>query len=57
MDLIVDDNIAIELKSTKLTKGDYYKQLRSYIQNNPKIETGLLLNFYNKKLDFKRLDK
>ena len=57
VDLIVNDSIAIELKSTKLTKWDYYKQLRSYMQNNPKIETWLLLNFYNKSLDYKRLDK
>jgi len=57
VDLIVNDTIAVELKSTKLTKWDYYKQLRSYMQNNSKIEVGLLLNFYNKSLDYKRLNK
>ena len=57
IDLIVNDTIAIELKSTKFTKWDYYKQLRSYMQNNPKIEVWLLLNFYNKSLDYKRLNK
>ena len=57
IDLIVNDIVAIELKSTKLTKWDYYKQLRSYMQNNSKIEVWLLLNFYNKSLDYKRLDK
>lgn len=57
VDLIINDTVAVELKSTKLTKWDYYKQLRSYMQNNSKIEVGLLLNFYNKSLDYKRLNK
>ncbi|HKL44553.1 MAG TPA: GxxExxY protein [Candidatus Absconditabacterales bacterium] len=56
VDLIFNDIIALELKSTKVTKGDYYKQLRSYMKNNDKVKVGFILNFYNKKLDFKRLD-
>ncbi len=57
IDLIINDVVALELKSTKFTKWDYYKQLRSYIQKNDTIKVWLLLNFYNKKLDYKRLDK
>lgn len=56
VDLIVNDVIALELKSTKVTKWDYYKQLRSYMKNNEKIRIWFIFNFYNKKLDFKRLD-
>ncbi|MFA5747948.1 MAG: GxxExxY protein [Candidatus Absconditabacterales bacterium] len=55
IDLIINNEIAIELKSTKIIKGDYYKQLKSYMKNNKSIKTGLLLNFYNKKLGVKRL--
>ncbi|HOQ79408.1 MAG TPA: GxxExxY protein, partial [Candidatus Absconditabacterales bacterium] len=57
VDLIINDVVALELKSTKVTKGDYYKQLRSYTKNNENIKVGFIFNFYNKKLDFKRLDK
>jgi len=56
VDLVVDGKIALELKSTKMFKWDYFKQLRSYI-NNSDLETGLILNFYNKDLQFKRLEK
>lgn len=55
IDLIINNEIAIELKSTKIIKWDYYKQLRSYMKNNKSIKTWLLLNFYNKKLWVKRL--
>jgi len=57
VDLIINDVVALELKSTKVTKWDYYKQLRSYTKNNENIKVWFIFNFYNKKLDFKRLDK
>jgi len=57
VDLIINDVVALELKSTKVTKWDYYKQLRSYMKNNENIKVWFIFNFYNKKLDFKRLDK
>jgi GxxExxY protein len=56
IDLIVNDVVALELKSTKITKWDYYKQLRSYMKNNENVKLWFIFNFYNKKLDFKRLD-
>lgn len=57
IDLIINDVVALELKSTKVTKWDYYKQLRSYMKNNENVKVWFIFNFYNKKLDFKRLDK
>lgn len=57
VDLIINDVVALELKSTKVTKWDYYKQLRSYMKNNENVKVWFIFNFYNKKLDFKRLDK
>ena len=55
VDLVVNDTIAIELKSTKVLKWDAFKQLRTYL-NNSNLDIWLLLNFYNKDLTFKRLE-
>ncbi|MCF7835077.1 GxxExxY protein [Candidatus Gracilibacteria bacterium] len=57
IDILVNGNIAIELKSRKILEGDFYKQLRTYINQSENIQTGLLINFYNGKLDYKRLEK
>jgi hypothetical protein len=38
MDLLINDKIAIELKSTKIIKEDDYKQLRTYINQSENIE-------------------
>ncbi|MDR2411181.1 MAG: GxxExxY protein [Candidatus Peribacteria bacterium] len=34
MDLLVDDEIVIELKSHRKTKPDYYKQIRKYLNQS-----------------------
>lgn len=57
VDILVNGNIALELKSRKNLLGDYYKQLRTYINQSEDISCGLLLNFYNGKLEYKRLEK
>jgi len=57
VDLLVNWKIAIELKSTKLIKEDYYKQLRTYINQSDKVELWLILNFYHSKLWIRRLEK
>ena len=57
IDLLVNDTIAIELKSRKILEWDFYKQLRTYIQQWETIKTWFLLNFYNWKLEYKRLEK
>ncbi len=55
VDLVVNGSIVIELKSRKEFQSENYKQLRSYI-NQWNFETGLLINFYNNKVETKRLD-
>ncbi len=57
IDILVNDTIAIELKSRKILEWDFYKQLRTYINQSEGITAGLLINFYNGKLDYKRLEK
>jgi GxxExxY protein len=53
----VNGNIALELKSRKRFEADSYKQLRTYLNQSDEISIGLLLNFYNKSLEYKRLEK
>lgn len=57
IDILVNDTIAIELKSRKILEGDFYKQLRTYINQSENITCGLLINFYNGKLEYKRLER
>lgn len=57
IDLVINDKLAIEVKSRKNISWDFYKQLRTYINQSDTIETWLLFNFYNWKLDYKRLEK
>jgi len=57
IDLLVNGRIAIELKSTKIIKEDYYKQLRTYINQSDDVQVGLILNFYHSKLWIRRLEK
>lgn len=56
IDLVVDNEIVLELKSQKNTKPDYFKQLRKYL-NQSDYKCWLLLNFYNLKLEFNRFNK
>ncbi len=57
VDIVVNWNIAIELKSKKNIEWDFYKQLRTYINQSDNTQTWLLINFYNSKLEYKRLEK
>ncbi len=56
IDLLIDNEIVIELKSQKSLKPDYFKQIRKYL-NQSNYKAWLLINFYNKNLDFKRFNK
>lgn len=55
IDLVVEWSIVLELKSRKEFQAENYKQLRTYM-NQWDYETWLLLNFYNNKVETKRLD-
>lgn len=56
VDLLIEGYFAVELKSRKLIEWDYYKQLRTYM-NQWWFESGLLLNFYNKSVEIVRLNQ
>ena len=51
MDLVVEDELIVELKSVEETKEVFYKQLRTYLKLMNKAE-GLLINFGE--YDFKK---
>ena len=55
MDLVVNGNIALEIKSKKVVQGEDFKQIRTYM-NQAGIDRWLLLNFYFNKMDIKRFD-
>jgi len=55
IDLLVNNEIVIELKSTKETSPSFYKQIKKYIKLwNYKY--WLLINFWKQSLDFRRID-
>ena len=49
LDFIVDEKIALELKSARIITSDNYRQIQNYLQQT-KIKLGLLVNFRNKYL-------
>lgn len=53
-DLIVNDEVIVELKCCQNLVGEHQAQLINYLAVT-KIETGLLVNFGNRKLEFKRV--
>jgi GxxExxY protein len=53
-DLIVDDKIIVEVKSSSFTTQKDEKQLYHYLRNS-KYEVGYLVNFSTKKLHIKRI--
>jgi len=56
IDLLVDGEIAIELKSTHRLINTDYKQLRGYLRQNKNIRVGLLMNFHDSSLDVRRVE-
>jgi len=53
-DLIVDNKIIVEIKSSSFTTQKDEKQLYHYLRNS-KYEIGYLINFSTKKLYLKRI--
>lgn len=53
-DLIVDGNIIIELKCCESLRGEHQAQLINYLKVSG-IAVGLLVNFGNRKVEFRRL--
>ena len=56
LDLFVEDEIVVELKTVEEIIGKYYAQVRSYLKAVDK-EIGLLVNFADCKLDVRRVEK
>lgn len=55
IDLLIEGAIVVELKVVEELTKRHYRQLRSYLKS-AKINTGLLINFDDEKLDFRRVD-
>ena len=55
-DIIVDDKVIVEIKAIKALKPEHQAQVINYLTATG-IEVGLLLNFGNPKLEFKRLTR
>ena len=53
-DLIVEDEVIVELKCCQNLMGEHQAQLINYLSVT-KMEVGLLVNFGNRKLEFKRV--
>jgi GxxExxY protein len=54
LDLLVEQQIIVELKVVEQLSKAHYAQLRSYI-SAARLEVGLLVNFANEKVDFRRV--
>ena len=53
-DFIVFDKIILEIKSKKGIVEDHYAQVINYLAIS-KLEVGLLINFHEKSLEYKRI--
>jgi GxxExxY protein len=55
-DLLVEDTVIVELKAVKAITSEHKAQVINYL-NATGIEVGLLINFGNSKLEFRRLTR
>lgn len=55
LDLFVEDQIVVELKTVKDLNKKYYAQVRSYLKAMHR-DVGLLINFADYKLDVRRVE-
>ncbi len=55
LDLFVEDEIVVELKTVEEISGKYYAQVRSYLKAVDK-RIGLLVNFADSKIDVRRIE-
>lgn len=56
VDLLVEDRVLVELKAVKALTPEHQAQIINYL-NATGIEVGLLINFGNSKLEFKRFTR
>jgi GxxExxY protein len=54
-DILVEDQILVELKAVKALAPEHLAQVINYL-NATGLETGLLVNFGNQKLEYRRLN-
>jgi GxxExxY protein len=54
-DILVEDSIILELKATKALAPEHLAQVINYLKATG-LETGLLINFGNQKLEYRRLN-
>lgn len=54
IDFIIDDKIALEVKTVPFLKDEYYKQLLAYL-DSANLKLGIVANFRTKRLTYKRL--
>jgi len=55
-DLLVDDTVVVELKAAKALAPEHQAQVINYL-NSSGLEVGLLLNFGNPRLEYRRLTR
>jgi GxxExxY protein len=56
LDLVVEDAVVLELKVAKALNKNHYAQIRAYLKASG-INTGLLINFFGSKADYRRVNK
>lgn len=54
LDLVVEKQVVVELKTVSALASVHYAQVRSYLRAM-RLETGLLINFTGSKADFRRV--
>ncbi|MEK8024154.1 MAG: GxxExxY protein [Candidatus Hydrogenedentota bacterium] len=55
-DMIVEDKVLVELKAVKTLTPEHQAQVINYLEASG-LEVGLLINFGNKKIEYKRLHR
>ncbi len=54
LDFVIDNKIALEIKTVPFVKDEYYKQLLAYL-NATNLKLGIVVNFRSNRLTYKRL--
>lgn len=54
LDFVIDNKIALEIKTVPFIKDEYYKQLLAYL-NAANLKLGIVANFRSNRLTYKRL--
>ncbi|MEW6607048.1 MAG: GxxExxY protein, partial [bacterium] len=56
LELFVEDEIVVEIKTVEEIRGKYYNQVRAYFRAVDK-EIGLLVNFADSRIDVRRVEQ